>query len=549
LFSNQPEVLDMEKRNYIFLPSTIAIAILFCVAWTAFGSKTPAFHPLAAAPSEEDIAATAAQIDGLMEANWILASIEPAEQADDLQVLRRLSLALVGTPPSIEDIREFESDRSPDRLQQWTANLIADPRFVEYFAARLGDAFVDPVTEELKPHQRERFVAWLGSSLQRGDSYSHIAREMIAGRGVYADQPGTTFVALELAVGDQGAQRLAARTSRAFLGQRIDCAQCHDHPFAAWTQPQFEGLAAYFGQVEFRSARLQDTRPHPFEIEDDRNQQRRTIVPQVPFDAQWVPEQKHLRTELATWLTHPENRRFRRAIANRVWELMMGRGFVSPVDDLPDPASLENPDVLDVLAEDLLSHNDDLRRLIHVIIATRAFNMVSTHDQLDDEASAKTLEEAWAVFPVTELGPQQMIRAMQQASAVRTLRAEESSTYSAIRRYEQQFRFVRDYGIAGDAEDAQASTIPHAVQRLSGNYTRRLSDATMNTAPGRIAAMSSDAETCLENAYLACLTRRPTPEEQAHFLPQLQGNLNQRATAIEDIYWTLFNSAEFCWNH
>ncbi len=229
--------------------------------------------------------------------------------------------------------------------------------------------------------------------------------------------------------------------------------------------------------------------------------------------------------------------------------MMFGRAYVSPVDDLPDPPSPESPDVLDLLAEDLADHDDDLRRLIHVIVATRAFSLASAHQALDESSSAAKVEEAWAVFPVSELDPQQMVRTMQQAATARTLRAEDANTFVAIRRYEHQSNFVRDYGIAGDAEDAQASTIPHTVQRLSGNDTRLFSDAGWLTAPGRIAAMSSDAESCLENCYLACLTRRPTPAEQTHFLPQLQGGLKQRAIAVEDIFWTLFNSAEFCWNH
>lgn len=294
---------------------------------------------------------------------------------------------------------------------------------------------------------------------------------------------------------------------------------------------------------------MQDTRPRPFVIQDDRKQEEREVAPEVPFASQWLPDRKHLRTELAAWITHSDNRRFRRAIANRVWGMMFGRAFITPVDDLPDPSSLENPDVLDVLAADLAAHGDDLRRLIHVIAASQPFRLASTHNGLDDDASALVLEEAWAVFPVTELGPQQMIRSMQQAANVRTLRAEDSGTYTSIRRYERQSRFVEEYGAAGDAEDAQASTIPHTVQRLKGNYTRQFSDASLLTAAGRIAVMSSDAASCLENCYLACLTRRPTPDERDHFLPQLQVKLKRRLLAVEDIYWTLFNSAEFCWNH
>ena len=540
----------MVSRTKLLLPATVAIGILSIVFWTAARPvlSSSSIKTIEVSGSEE-IAAAASRVDALIQRGWETASVEPAQAADELQVFRRVALALVGTQPSLEEIREFESHVSDDRLTLWTARFLADSRFVEFFAARLADVYVDPVAEQLKPHQRERFTRWLGRSIQEGMPYSEMVRQMIAGHGTYADRPATTLVALELSLGDQAAERLAARTSRAFLGQRIDCAQCHDHPFADWTQPQFEGLAAFFGQVEFRAARLQDTRPRPFVIEDDRTQQTRTVEPQVPFDSQWVPASTHRREELASWLTHPDNRRFRRAIVNRVWGLVMGRPYFSPVDDLPDPSPEGDADVLDVLADDLAEYGDDLRHLVQVLVATRVFGLASTHDELDEEATANRVEEAWAVFPITELGPQQMIRAMQQASTVNTLRAEDSNSYSAIRRYERQSRFVNEYGIAGDAEESQASTIPHTVQRLSGNFTRQFSDAAWLTAPGRIAAFSSNPKTCLENCYLACLTRRPTPAEENHFLPQLQGLRKQRAQAAEDIYWTLFNSAEFCWNH
>ncbi len=300
----------METWRNLLLPATVVIAIVGLVTWVAARPLVPSISQMMAVDDHDvddgDTQAAAHRIDALLQSTWDEASVDPAEPADDLQVLRRLSLALVGTAPSLEEIRRFEEDTSPDRLGQWTTRYIADSRFIEYFAARLGDAFVDPMSEELKPHQRERFTRWLGNSLQQGDSYSEIVSEMIAQRGASADHPATTFVALELSLGDQAAERLAARTSRAFLGQRMDCAQCHDHPFADWTQKQFEGLAAFYGQVQFRSAHVQDTRPREFVIEDDRTQQRRTVEPEVPFDSEWLSDDKHLRTELAAWLTRPK---------------------------------------------------------------------------------------------------------------------------------------------------------------------------------------------------------------------------------------------------
>lgn len=538
----------MNSGKHLLLPFTLAISIVGLVAWSAASVMMP-FEPQSRGPDHSQNTDAAARIDAVLQKEWKAIQVEPAGPADDLQILRRLTLALVGTVPSIEEIRQFEADPDTDRIQSWTRRLIADPRFVEYFGARLGEAFVDTAEENLKPHQRERYNQWLGKTLQEGRPYGEIVTDLIASRGISIDQPATTFVAVEVSKGDQSAERLAARTSRGFLGQRIDCAQCHDHPFANWKQSQFEGMAAYYGQVQYRNGLLQDTRPRPFMIDDERKGEQREVAPQVPFDSQWVPNERHRRSELAQWITHRENRRFRRAIANRVWGLMFGRAFVMPVDDLPDPPDSGPPDVLDLLAEDFTSHSDDIRRLIHVIAATQAFNLASTHPDLNEESQAQKIEASWAAFPLTELGPFQLIRSMQQATAVETLRVENSSEIAAIRRYERQYRFVSDYGIVDDSDESQASTIPHTVQRLNGNFTRQYSDSGFFNAPGRIAALSGTPEACLENCFLACLTRRPTPEEKSCFLPELQGRFNRRANTVEDIYWTFFNSAEFCWNH
>ena len=143
----------MKMRKNALLPVAVALSVVGLVAWTAVGPTRSAGR---SDPIDSGAAAAAAadRVNELLQATWTENALEPASRADDLQVYRRLALALIGTTPSLEEIRQFEADRSPDRLQQWTSRFIADSRFVEYFAARLGDAFVDPLAEDLKPHQR-----------------------------------------------------------------------------------------------------------------------------------------------------------------------------------------------------------------------------------------------------------------------------------------------------------------------------------------------------------------------------------------------------------
>ena len=126
-------------------------------------------------------------VDQFFESQWSAAGIEAADQADDLQVLRRLSLALVGTIPSLEEIREFTADRRPDRLDRWTVRLINDWRFVEFFGDRMARALVNDADTEFRDHERQQFVEWLGAEIQQGRPWDAMVREMIADRGLWAD--------------------------------------------------------------------------------------------------------------------------------------------------------------------------------------------------------------------------------------------------------------------------------------------------------------------------------------------------------------------------
>lgn len=536
-------------------PLVIGLGVMGVVVWTAIRPFLPddaaLAHP-AVPPAQAD--STVQEIDAWFARRWHDEKVEPAQTEDELLVLRRISLALTGAIPSLEEIREFKADERTDRLRHWTSRWIADSRFLEYFPSRFVDGLVDPLASDVKPYHLHRLQRWLGDQIQQGQPYDGMVRKLVADRGLWGDHPATTFTAVELRSGDAAAERLAARTVRFFLGQRIDCAQCHDHPFEHWTQQQFEGLAAYYGHVRFTAFGVQDQGRGPLRVEDPRTQETREVDPLAPFNPEWSSSESSVREQLAVWLTHAENQRFRRAIANRVWGLMFGRPLVSPVDDLPDPPPAGRPDdtyILDLLGNDLAAHRYDLRRLIMVIAQSRPFRLSSSHPQLDEHGSAERVEEAWAVFPLSQLRPKQVIRSMQQAASVQSLRREDSSAYASIRRHERTHHFVESSGAVDLPDDDEGvSTIPQTIERLVGRSTREFSEATMLTAPGRIAAMSGSNEECLENCYLACLTRRPTSAERAHFLERFgSGGLNRRTNVVEDIYWTLFNSAEFSWNH
>lgn len=549
----------------VAIPTLIVLAMALLVRWAASGAVQPhPAPPVASLPMDLD--QPVRQIDELLASRWqqefawqddsgqqLTGPLEPAAPAEPLTILRRLSLALHGTVPSLEEIRAFEADEAPQRLRRWTERMLNDKRFADYFAERLARSLVGVEGGQFIIYRRDRFTEWLSGQLQQRTPYDDIVRSIVADIGLWTDTPSTNFITAAYASEDLDENELAGRTTRAFLGQRIDCAQCHDHPFApSILQADFEGLAAFYGQtqlsivgVEDRTSR--DGQPVEYTVEDRITLETRTVAPVVPFHEEWLPAEGSRREQLAAWVTHPENRRFERAIANRVWGLIMGRPFFDPVDDLPDPD--DEPGVLDLLGADFRAHNCDLRRLIQVITATRAFRADSIHPEENAERFDH-IRDQWAVFPLTRLRPEQVIGSMLQAASIKTIDRNSNLFIRAIRFFREQ-DFVEEFGDPGENElDERAGTVPQALLRMNGKLARELTEANPVNAVGRISGMAATDEACLEACFLVCLTRLPTEAEREHFLPQLaEAKNNQRTKVVEDLFWALFNSPEFSWNH
>lgn len=326
----------------------------------------------------------------------------------------------------------------------------------------------------------------------------------------------------------------------------MDCAQCHDHPFDQWTQDQYEGLAAFFGQTRLSLAGIGEDEDWEFKIPEKANPEKtRTITPAVPFNPEWLPSEGNRRERLAAWVTHPSNRRFERAIANRVWGLMFGRPLIDPVDNIGNPP--ESPDVLDLLGRDFRENGYNLRRLIEVIAQSRPFRLDSTH-YTTEEKTWDRLETEWAVFPMTRLRPEQMIGSMLQASLTTTIDQRSNLLVRTIRFFRER-DFVEEYGDPGEQElEFQPGTIPQSLLRMNGRLTGELIDPNPFIGPGHLVRLAETPEDIANCAFLMCLTRRPEPEELELVTKDL-AERKQRAPVVEDLFWSLFNTSEFCWNH
>ncbi len=536
----------MWKRNLFFIG--VVLAGITGVRAALFPPPVPPHAPhFDASPFDADeFASVVAQLDTAVQERFTREGLEPAPPADALTVARRLSLALTGSIPSLQEIRQFEAYNGAHRLQWWLEGILQDRRSADYLAERFARVFVGTEDGPFIIYRRRRFVSWLSDEFLKNRPYDQLTREIIAGEGLWTDKPATNFVTVTVEQGKSGQpdpQRLAGRVSRAFLGIRLDCAQCHNHFFEKWKQADFQGLAAFFGQVKEGFTGTYDG-DGEYQHENRKTGDMETIAPRVPFLAELLPAEGSRRERLAHWVTHPRNPYFARVTVNRAWALMFGRPLLEKVDDVSSTEDI--PPALPVLADDFVAHGYDLRRLFRVIAATEAFH----RDSAADHEITETHEKLWAAFPLSRLRPEQVAGSVQQATSLTTLDAD---THIVVRLLALGARsgFLQRYGDTGEDEfDNCGGTIPQRLLMMNGELVHDRTKQGLFTAASRIGWQARDDRAAVRTAYLAVLTRDPTPAESAHFEQRLAGTSgDERSRRMEDLYWALINSTEFSWNH
>lgn len=502
-------------------------------AWLFERHEPPLSNPTSETSSST--AAAADRIDTAIESQWS-PDIRPAPVADDLQIARRLALTLHGRIPALDEIRWFESRPATTRLDDWVERLLNDRCFSDYFAERFARALVHSKGSDNFPfpYRRALFAAWLAGEFAKNRPYDELAREMLTADGLWTNKPATNFVTAH----EADPIRLTTRTMRGFLGLRIDCAQCHNHPFADWQQEDFNGLAAYFGDTgleRFGIGIYEVDRPLlPTEANPT------PVVPHVPFSADLVPHEGPLRQRLACWITHPDNPYFAKALANRLWALMFGAGLVEKVDDLDGPQQL--PGVLDALADEVKRSGYDLRYLIRLIAKTDAFRRSSAfHGDY-----AAELEPLHAAFPVTRLRSEQLARAMLQTTMLTRNDFNNSAYYQIFER-----RLIEELGDKLEEEmEPRHASLSQRLSLLNSDTLGEPIEALWSGSAGVLTLLRPAPEMCVEIAFLVVLSRRPDAEEVRLFADRFeQTGLSSRQAQFEDLLWTLTNGTEFGWLH
>lgn len=501
------------------------------------------------------------QLDAAFREEAVRNELDIAEKAPWNLVCRRLSLALTGKVLSLEEYRWLESIPEDQRVARWVEALLDDSRCHEYLAERFSRAFVSTHEGPFVLFRRRKFRLWLAEQIRENRPYDQIARAMIAGEGLWTDNPEVNFITATMDENENGRAdpiRLAGRTSRAFLGMRIDCLQCHDDFLGnvelgdpadprEGTQHDFHRLAAFYSgsrlsenifagirddQQTYEYAFLGETEPE-------------TVVPAPPYSPELMPDEGSPRGRLAQWVTHPDNRAFSRVTVNRVWAMMFGRPLMEPIDDLPIAGPFAPG--LEILAEDFTASKFDLHRLIRTIANSEVFQRAS----VADFHVTYRHESAWAVFPLTQLRPEQVAASVHQAARLKRI-DRDSSFITQVEQFGTINDFLKDYGDRGEDEfDSESVTVSQRLLVMNGNVvSERTKPNPIVNATSRLSALASDDNHAIEVAFLTALNRPPTQDESDWMRVFIEGKRGEsRARGMGDLFWSLFNTTEFLWNH
>lgn len=525
----------------------------------------------------------------------------PSKPAGDLEFTRRVTLDLTGALPTPAEARAFAADKNPHKREKLVDALIRRPEFIDFWTYKWSDLLrVNRGT--LKDKGMWAYYSYIHDAVRDNKGWDQISREVLTSRGnTFLDGPANYFrTALK-------PEELAENVSQGFLGIRVQCAKCHNHPLEKWTQNEYYGMANIFARTKYKadlSIYVNDEMTVYNTASGDLIQPRlgRPVAPKPLGGPELaLASNRERRSFFADWLTRPDNWYFSHSIVNRVWAHFMGKGLVEPVDDLRETNPASNPELFDALAKDFVSHKFDLRHLIHQIVTSQVYQLSSASTPLNARD-----DRYYSHFFVRRMTAEELLDALSQVTGnpeefpgmppgIRAIQLPDTKVKSD---------FMDILGrpprvITCECERSQEPNMAQALLFINGELINRKVSADGGLVDRLMKSTKSDSEV-LDELYWAALGRSPEPAERQSNLesilrackavpPQAVSrplgaagrtspgvplyNLEEgqrpppptagptrgtypksreaaaRRRAFEDMFWVLLNSKEFLFNH
>ncbi|MEO6786475.1 MAG: DUF1549 and DUF1553 domain-containing protein, partial [Chthoniobacteraceae bacterium] len=486
-------------------------------------------------------------VDQLVDAKLDKLRMFPSTLCDDETFLRRAHIDITGTLPTPEEVKSFIADKDGGKRGKKVDQLLAKNEFVDIWAMKWSELLqIRSSNNQAQASYKSvlTYYNWIREQLTKNVPVNEMAKQLILATGSNLDNPATNYYELEI-----NPLKLAENTAQAFFGTRIQCAQCHNHPFDRWTMADYRGFVSFFTQV----ARKQGEDPRERIVFNSGGGEARHPVDNRVIPPKFLGEEqpdctgKDRRQVLADWIASPKNPFFPRHIANLVWAQYMGRGIVEPVDDarLSNPPS--NPELLDALAEKLVEYNYDVRHLARDICNSAAYQRtprVNESNELDDRNFAKA--------SIRRMRSEVMLDCITQVTETKDkykgLPLGARAVEIADGRTTSYFltTFGREDRETICSREHVGPTLSQALHMLNGDTVEGKIQAG-GVVQKLIKANMTPREVASE-LYLRCFGRNPTEQELVK-LEEHWGVTEEQPKVYTDIFWALMNAKEFMFNH
>ena len=490
-------------------------------------------------------------IDKHIDAKLKRLKIQPAPEASDEVFVRRIYIDLTGIPPTPEQTRAFLEDRAASRTkrERLIDRLIGSREFVDHWALKWGD-----LLQSNRKHLGEKgtwaFRQWIRDAIASNQPYDDFTREILTSVGSTFQSPASNYFRV-----NDDPKIAMETTTQLFLGVRMVCAQCHDHPFEKWTQNQYYQLAAFFAAVGMKPGF--DADEQIVYLKRDDNDIKHPKTNKV-VDAEYliasaglppIADFRDRREALADWLTSAKNPFFAKAIVNRVWSYFLGRGIIEPVDDIRGSNPPINPDLLDALEQDFIASGFDLQHLMRMIVSSRTYQT-----GIETNKWNETDEVNFSRFAPRRLPAESLLDAITVATGSRPNFLEVPEDFTAQQLPDPHVGkggFLDMFGrpdreSSCECERRNDLSLPQAMNLVNGpTLAEAIADPEGRVAEA-ILAGKSDRE-LVEELYLAALSRFPTGIEMDRALTYIRSD-SGRAAQTQDLLWALINSNAFLFN-
>jgi hypothetical protein len=510
----------------------------------ALAVLVPAGPAVAADPGgriEAGTMALAGLVDRQIEQGLAAARIAPAPIADDSEFLRRVALDLTGVVPSADRASAFLDSNDPDKRARLVDELLASPLYGRHMADIWEDLlFVRESTN--KKLRSEPLADWLARRFEDNTPWDRTVHDLVTACGTQEENGAATFF-IALRTPD----KMTDQVCRLLLGVQLQCAQCHDHPFTSWKRSDYWSMAAFFSKVRAGGKKVGKG---PAEDVNEAKKGRKAPDLETALDlppkflggaAPAVDEDAPLRPVLATWMTAPDNPYFARAMVNRVWAQLFGKGLVDPVDNISETSDASHPELFEELTRSFTASRFDLKALFRGLCNSRAYQRSSGPAR--DPARPAADYAQMAIKPMT---PQQLHDSLQSLGGFQAdSRAARRQMGKKGGGTTQRDAFVDFFRPGDGADPSEYSTgIPQVLRLMNAPQMNRV-----GTFVAELARSRSTPAQSVERLYLATFARRPTPAETDRLVAFLREDSPDAREAYTDLLWVLLNSSEFALNH